>query len=76
MKINEINSKRNSKGTVSFSNHIAGWFALSKLGEYHNVHMITYQKGKFTFTKNDDVNKFYTERGFAIRVTQLLKRGY
>jgi len=72
MTIQEINNKRNANGVFSTGNDIAGWYAISRDG----VNMITYYEGKFDFTIKGDVNRFYTEEGFAKRVTQLLNRGY
>jgi hypothetical protein len=71
MTIQEINNKRNAKGVFSTCNDIAGWYAISREG----INMITFYEGKFTFTLNNDVNKFYTEKGFAKRITRLLNRG-
>ena len=72
MTIQDINNERNAKGIFSKGNDIAGWFAISREG----INMITFYEGKFTFTLRGDVNKFYTEKGFAKRITQLLNRGY
>jgi D-mannonate dehydratase len=71
MTTQEKNNKRNAKGVFSTRNDIAGWYAISREG----INMITFYEGKFTFTLNNDVNKFYTEKGFAKRITQLLNRG-
>jgi hypothetical protein len=72
MTTQEINKGRNPNGVFSTGNDVAGWFAISRDG----IHMITFYEGKYTFSKNQDVHRFYTERGFAIRVTQLNNRGY
>ena len=72
MTTQDINNERNEKGTFSIGNDVAGWYAISKEG----VNMITFYEGKFTFTLSGDVYRFYTEKGFAKRITQLLNRGY
>ena len=72
MNTQEINSQRNARGIFSASNESAGWYAVSGDG----INMITFIEGKFTFTMKGDVNKFYKEKGFAKRITQLLNRGY
>ena len=59
----EINELRNERGFFSASNETAGWYAISRDG----INMITFLI--------KDESKFYTERGFAIRITQLLNRG-
>lgn len=63
MTTKELNKERNERGIISMSNEVAGWYAISRDG----IHMITFQNGK---------SKFYTEKGFAKRLTQLLNRGY
>lgn len=68
----EINEKRNANGVFSMSNDICGWYAISR----NSIHMITYYKGKFTSSEKDDVNKFYTEKAFAKRLTQLINKGH
>lgn len=72
MTTQEINNKRNQNGVFSIGNDVSGWFAISRDG----INMITFLQGKFTFTEKDDVNRFYTEKGFSKRITQLLNRGY
>jgi hypothetical protein len=72
MSITEMNFERNERGIFSASNDVAGWFALSRNG----IHMITYYEGKYTFSEKKEVIRFYTEKGFAKRVTQLSNRGY
>lgn len=72
MTTKEINNERNAIGAFSTGNNVAGWSAISRDG----IHMITYYQGKFNFTLKDDVYRFYTEKGFAKRITQLLNRGY
>lgn len=72
MTVKEINKKRNANGVFSAGNDVAGWFAISKDG----INMITFHKGKFTFSTKDDVNKFYTIEGFAKKVTNLLNGIY
>jgi hypothetical protein len=72
MTTQEINNERNEKGIFLTYNDVAGWEALSRDG----FNMITFYQGKFTFSINQNVNKFYTEKGFAKRITQLLNRGY
>lgn len=68
MTTQEINKKRNINGVFSTGNDLAGWYAISRDG----VNMITFYEGKFTFTLSGDVNKFYTEKGFAQKITKLL----
>lgn len=63
MTAQEINKARNEKGVFSASNEVSGWSAISR----DNMNMITYSNG---------ISKFYTEKGFAKRITQLLNRGY
>ena len=70
MTTQEINNQRNSNGVYSVSN--TAWYAISRDG----INMITFYEGKFNFTAKSDVNKVYTDKGFANRVTQLLNRGY
>jgi len=72
MTTQEINKERNKKGVFSIGNDTAGWFAISRDG----IHMITFYEGHFTSTLGGDVDKFYTEKGFARRITQLLNRGF
>jgi len=61
------------QGRISWSNESAGWSAVAR----DNVFMITFDKGKFTFTRKDDVNRFYKNKlSFAIRLSQLIKRGF
>ena len=68
MTTQEINKERNANGVFSTGNDVAGWFAISRDG----INMITFYQGKFTFTLKDDVNKFYSEKGFAQKITKLL----
>lgn len=68
----EINKARNERGIFSASNEVAGWYAISRDG----INMITYYQGKWTFTLKDDVIRFYTERGFAKKITKLLNGGF
>lgn len=68
MTTQEINKLRNAKGVFSIGNDVAGWFAISREG----VNMITFYEGKFNFTLSGNVNKFYTEKGFAQKITKLL----
>jgi len=72
MTVQEINYQRNEKGIYSASNDIAGWYAISRDG----IHMITFYEGKYSFSKNKNVNKFYNEKGFAKRITILLNQGW
>ncbi len=72
MTTKEINNQRNANAVFSTGNDVAGWFAISRDG----INMITFYQGKFTFTLDGDVNRFYTEKGFAKRITELLNRGY
>lgn len=72
MTAQDINNEINNKGIFSTGNENAGWYAISRDG----MNMITYYQGKYEFSKNEDVNRFYTKRGFATRITQLLNRGY
>jgi hypothetical protein len=72
MTTQEINKQRNTNGIFSTGNDVAGWFAISRDG----VNMITFYEGKFTFTLSGDVNKFYTEKGFAQKITKLLNGSY
>jgi len=68
MTTQDINNERNANGVFSTGNDAAGWFAVSREG----VNMITYYKGKFTLSRKEDVNRFYTEKGFARKITKLL----
>jgi|DEB0MinimDraft_10_1074344.scaffolds.fasta_scaffold462575_1 hypothetical protein len=63
MTTSEVNKARNEKGIFSAANECAGWYAVSREG----IHMISYA---------DATTRFYTEKGFARRITQLLNRGY
>jgi hypothetical protein len=72
MTISEINLERNEKNVFWAANDTAGWYAISRDG----INMITFYEGKYTFSIKKDVIRFYTEKGFAKRVTQLLNRGY
>jgi hypothetical protein len=38
--------------------------------------MITFFEGKFSFTMGGDVNKFYTEKGFAKKISNLINKGF
>ena len=67
-----LTNEINNKSIFSTGNESAGWYAISRDG----INMITYYEGKYQFSKKEDVNRFYTKRGFAIRITQLLNRGY
>ena len=62
MTAQDINNNRNDKGIFSAANETAGWTAISRDG----LHMITFADGK---------NKFYTEKGFAKRITKLINTG-
>jgi hypothetical protein len=63
------------KGTAFYNNDSAGWFAVANTK--NNLFMITFLKGKYTFSKNDEVNKFYKNvESWAKRVSQLTRRGY
>ena len=63
MTFKEILNKRNEKGMISMSNESADWYALSRDG----YHMITF----------GDEDRFYkNEKSWAIRVSQLIRRGY
>ena len=68
----EINKLRNERGVFLACNDVGGWEALSR----DNFHMITFYEGKFTFTVSGDVNKFYTEKGFAQKITKLLNGSF
>jgi len=72
MTTQEINKERNEKGIFTTCNSTAGWYAISRDG----IHMITFYEGHYTFSAKEDVNRFYTEKGFAKRITQLLNRGF
>ena len=63
MKTQEINEARNERGIFSAANEVAGWYAISRDG----TNMIEFPY--YTY-------KYYTEKGFAKRITQLLNRGY
>ncbi len=64
MTLQEINELRNERGIFSASNEAAGWYAISRDG-----------KNMITFLIKDE-SKFYTERGFATRITQLQNKGW
>ena len=72
MTTQEINTMRNQNGAFLVVNEVAGWSATSRDG----INMITFYEGKWTFSQKQDVYRFYTEKGFAKRITQLLNRGY
>ena len=72
MTTQEINKERNANGVFSTGNDVAGWYAISRDG----INMITFYQGKFTFSLKDDVNKFYSEKGFAQKITKLLNGGF
>jgi hypothetical protein len=72
MTTQEINASRNERGIFSASNEVAGWYAISRDG----INRITFYEGKYNFTLRGDVNRIYTDKGFAKRLTQLLNRGY
>jgi hypothetical protein len=72
MTIQQINNERNQKGIFTTSNDVSGWSAISRDG----INMITFYQKKWTFTINDDVIKFYTEKGFAQKITKLLNGGF
>jgi hypothetical protein len=68
----QINNSRNSNGVFTAGNDAAGWYAISRNG----IHAITFYEGKFSFTLKSDVTKFYTEKGFAKKISQLSNRGF
>jgi len=72
MTTQEINTMRNQNGAFSVGNEVVGWSAISRDG----INMITFYEGKWTFSQKQDIYRFYTEKGFAKRITQLLNRGY
>lgn len=72
MTVQEMNKERNERGIFTAANDVAGWYAVSRDG----INMITFCEGKYTFSVKSDVNRFYTEKGFAKRITQLANRGY
>jgi len=72
MTTQEINKERNQNGIFTTGNDVAGWYAISRDG----INMITFYKGKHYCSEKGDANRFYTEKGFAKRITQLLNRGY
>lgn len=66
-----LEKERTQNGILSVANE--GWYAISREG----LHMITFYKGKYEFSRNDDVIRFYkTTKSFCGRVSQLLNRGY
>jgi hypothetical protein len=72
MTVVEINNERNQKGIFATGNDAAGWYAISRDG----INSITFYQGKYTFSKNEDVIKFYTEKGFSQKITKLLNGGF
>jgi hypothetical protein len=64
MKAKEILNQRNEKGILSFNNEVANWYAISR----DNTHMINFN--------NEWVRIYKNEKSFAIRVSQLMNRGY
>jgi hypothetical protein len=68
----DINKERNERGIFITGNDAAGWSAISRDG----VNMITFFQNKWTFSKTDDVNKFYTEKGFASKITKLFNGSF
>jgi len=54
-----------------YSNESCGWYAISRDG----INMITFYKGKFTFSQNDDVTKFYKYKTWYSKVKKLIKTG-
>jgi hypothetical protein len=72
MTTKEINKERNASGVFSTGNTVAGWHAISR----DNINMITFFEGKFSFTMGGDVNKFYTEKGFAKKISNLINKGF
>jgi hypothetical protein len=72
MTTQEINNERNLCGVFSTGNSAAGWYAISRDG----INMITFYEGKFSFSLRGDVNKFYTEKAFAKKITELLNKGF
>jgi len=71
MTTKEVLNTRNEKGIISLSNENAQWSAISR----DNTHMITFYAGE---ESGEEIEyKFYkNEKSFAVRVSQLLKRGY
>lgn len=62
---NDILEDLKKNGKASYSNDVAGWFAISR----DNLHMIEfYEKDEIKFYKNS--------KSWAKRVAQLLNRGY
>jgi hypothetical protein len=72
MTTQEINNQRNTNGIFSIGNENAGWYAISRDG----IYSITFCQGKFVFSAKDDVIRFYTEKSFSKRLTQLINIGY
>jgi hypothetical protein len=72
MTTQDINKEKNANGVFSTGNDVGGWYAVSRDG----VNMITFYQGKWGFTQKDDVNRFYTESGFAKKITKLLNGGF
>ena len=71
MKAQEIINTRQN-GIISMGNEVAGWFAISRDGH----HMITFEEGKFSRSKNGNDYAFYkNEKTFAKRVSQLIRTG-
>lgn len=62
MTTQDINKLRNENGIFNAFNEVSGWYAISRDG----INMITF---------SDDKIKFYTEKGFAKKITQLLNKG-
>jgi len=62
MTTTEINAYRNERGIFTASNESAQWYAISRDG----IHMIQFRDGKI---------KFYSEQGFAKRLTKLINTG-
>jgi hypothetical protein len=64
----DYNAQIKKNGFYSASNDVAGWYAISRDG----INMIVYYEGKWTFTKKDDMYKFYTKNGFIKKVGDLV----
>jgi hypothetical protein len=64
MTTQEILNQRNEKGILSFNNEVDNWYAISR----DNTHIINFN--------NKWVRIYKNEKSFAIRVSQLMNRGY
>jgi hypothetical protein len=63
----------NKEGSLSYENY--GWIAFAN--KKNNAYSIIFEEGYWTFTRNNEVHKFYkSPESWAKRVSQLIRKGF